>query len=406
MRSRPPTIVPEADYPVTRRYRVRSGEGRGFVFLLVASILLGALPIPGALATPGRGTGAGAIVHRTDTQPGPGGSELDGLSIAPIDASVSPDVVMHHRPFILDQNAYPAFRQDAVIERLDTTAGRERLQALLIGRNVDPATVTAALARYDDPAVIEIIPSPSLRVALLMMTDWEPYAVVISTILDGQNQTNRPYASIVFGDTRLDAAVAVLTQRDGTIRLVIDDRYAFEPPEQLMPVLVHESLHGGDDNSVEEEAIATILNIVAYADLLLQFPDVATYGTKLTAYNNVFLMALINSTGVAGPGQLGISDSPRDDVWLGTLLEEIDARSMRDAVTGDSIYGGVPTGGSAGQATLAELLKRVTGPARLAPMPDFDEAILEVIDRRIGDALPPSDVVRLATLLGLDVIAG
>lgn len=393
-------------WPVTRR-SIRPGKiGRGFVLVIFASILLGPLTIRDALAIPGRRAASGDIVRRTDTQPGPGGSELDGLSIAPIDSSVSPDVIMRQRPFILDENAYPAFRQDAVNVRLDETAGRERLQALLIGRHVDPATVASAVARYDDPAVIEIIPAPSLRVALLMMTDWEPYAAVISTMLDGRNQTNKPYTSIVFGDTRRDAAVAELTQRNGTIRLVIDNTYALESPEQLMPVLVHESLHGGDDNSVEEEAIATILNIVAYAELLLQMPDVATYGTKLTAYNNVFLMALINSTGVAGPGQLGISDSPRDDVWLGTLLEEIDARSMRDAVTGDSIYDGVPTGGSAGHVTLARLLKRFPGQARLAPITDFDEAILDFIDRGIGDVLPPPDVVRLANLLGLDVIAG
>lgn len=329
--------------------------------------------------------------------------EISGLTVVPIDPIADPEEVMRLRPFIIGAGATASFSRDANPTPLSEVDGRLRLGEILDAREVMPAKRAEAMARYDDPAVRKIVPAPSLRVALLMMHGWEPYDAVAAAFLDGENPSGKPVERIDFGPTDPSGAVATDVERNGRTTVTVNETYAAEPPEQLMPTLVHESLHG-DRNSVEEEITANVLDILAYADVLLAFPDAATAGTELTAFNNATLLALLNSTGRGGPTRLGIEDTLLGDVWLGPYLEEIDATSMRDSVASDEIYDGLPTGGSPGRQSLTTLIARFPDTSSLGPDPAFGEPLLAVIDRGIGRIVPPADAVTLAATLGLDAI--
>ncbi len=331
--------------------------------------------------------------------------ELADLTVVPIDTTADPEAIMRLRPFIIGPNATASFSRDATPITLSESNGRLRLGELLDGRGVAPARRDEALDRYDDPEVRKIIPAPSLRVAMLMMAGWVPYEAVVAALLDGENPSRNPVDRIDFGPTDPAGAVATDVERDGRTVITVNEMYAAEPPEQLMPVLVHESLHG-DQNSVEEEVAAHILDCVAYADVLLAFPDAASAGTELTAFNNATLLALLNSTGRGGPAQIGIEDALLGDVWLGPYLEEIDAASFRESVAGDEIYDGLVAGGSPGRQTLNALIARFPDASKLGPDPAFGDPLLTMIDRGIGDVVSPVQVVTLAETLGFDVIGG
>ena len=91
---------------------------------------------------------------------------------------------------------------------------------------------------------------------------------------------------------RRDVHSPQVASSTGQPRLLVNDRYQNEAPEQLIPVLVHESMHDGVDNSYEEEIIASLLDSLTYAEVLTIDPAAANTGTELAAYNNVQLFAL------------------------------------------------------------------------------------------------------------------
>lgn len=335
--------------------------------------------------------------------------ELDDLETRPLGLDLDPEAAMRSRPFIIGERADAAFGQqtddDESPQPLSETVARDSLGEFLDRRGVTRATRAAALARYDDPETSEIVPAPSLRAALLMLSGWKPYQATIDAVLDGANPSGRPFLSVDFGRTGIGGAVATLVEGwSGGFSLIVAARYAGDRPEQLIPLVVHEALHGGGGNSREEEIIANILDTICYAEVLLVAPEAATVGSQLAVFNNATLLALLNSTGRAGPSRLGISASPLGDVWLGPHLEDVDGASIRDAIGDDRFYDSLPRGGSPGQPTLSALLGRFPGAAALGPEPDFGEPALAVIDRGIGDLIPPVDAVDLARLLGLDVV--
>jgi hypothetical protein len=329
--------------------------------------------------------------------------ELAGLTVVPIDAAAAPEAIMRLRPFIIGAGATASFSRDTSPIPLSDGDGQLRLGELLDGRGVAPAQRAVALDRYDDAAVRTIVPAPSLRVALLMMVGWKPYEAVVAALLNDANPSRKPVDRIDFGPTDPTGAIATDVERNGQTTITVNEAYAAEPPEQLMSVLVHESLHG-DRNSADEEVAANLLDALAYADVLLAFPGVASVGTELAAFNNATLLALLNSTGRGGPTRLGIEDTLLGDVWLGPYLEEIDATSFRASVTGDEIYDGLAAGGSPGRQTLTSLIARFPGAADLGPSPAFGDPLLTVLDRGIGEVIPPRDAVTLAETLGLDAI--
>ncbi len=335
-------------------------------------------------------------------------SETSGLLLQPVDGEMSTAYVMHHRPFVLPDHLTPAFDFDSVsTDPITVDDARAALERFLGLRNLQPDRIAAAVARFDDAAVRQVIPAPNLRAALLMLADWDPYQTTIEAILNGANESGHPYDTVDFRPLDFGSAVATLqiAYSTGSPRLLISDRYRNEIPEQLISVLVHESMHDGLDNSFEEELIASLLDCLTYAEVLSVEPDAANTGTELAAYNNVQLFALMNSIGRRGAGYVGIETSFDGDVYLGAGLESFDADSIRAGIASDPWYSRLPRGGSQGGEVLSALLGRFPESAGLVSLDRFSPEAIEVIDRGIGLVLTPRKVRALAIDLQLSLLA-
>ena len=103
----------------------------------------------------------------------------------------------------------------------------------------------------------------------------------------------------------------------------------------LALAVLHESLHGGSENSAEEELAANMLDTIAYANMLVIDPQIAFSGTELASFSNFQIYALLNSISTHNAGQLGIAVSVANDVFVGPGLEAYDAGSLRDAILED-----------------------------------------------------------------------
>jgi hypothetical protein len=378
-----------------------------FALALVApAVPAGAVP-----GTPPRGTPAtgldGALRHFIPTsQTSTDEDELEDLTIAPIDPTLSADRIMRSRPFVLDEGAELAFPLEATeANPLTEVEARDRLRRFLDLRGLDPRRIDDALVMYDSRRVKRIVPAPSLRASLLMLTDWTPYEATIRAVLDGENPSGEPYRIMDFDDIGFAGAIATLYEdpRDGRHSMVIDSMYQGEIPEQLIPVVVHEALHGGGANSAEEEIIANILDTICYSEVLLVDPEAAYFGSDLAFFNNLELLALLNSSGRSGAGQVGIATSVLGDVFVGSYFGEFDYESIRYVVEADGFYDSLYNIGSPGQQTTAALVSRFPGGDDLGEDPSYDEAMLAVIDRGVGKVVTPKEAVKLAQLLGLQM---
>lgn len=331
-------------------------------------------------------------------------SETEGLILQPVDASMSTSYVMLHRPFVLPDHLTPAFDFDAVTtDPVTEEEARADLERFLGLRNLPADRIAAGLARFDDPAVREIVPAANLRAALLMLTDWDPYQATIDAIFEGKNESGHPYDLVDFRPLDFGSAIATLqiAYSTGAPRLLVSDRYRNELPEQLISVLVHESMHDGIDNSFEEEVIASLLDCLAYAEVLSIDHRAASSGTELAAYNNIQLFALMNSIGRRGAGYVGIETSFDGDVYFGAGLENFDADSIRAGIASDLWYSQLPRNGSKGGAVLAALLGRFPESSALVSLDRFSTEAIEVIDRGIGLVLTPRKTHALAIDLEL-----
>ncbi|MGH2558904.1 MAG: hypothetical protein ACRDJH_07555 [Thermomicrobiales bacterium] len=346
-------------------------------------------------------------LHPTLLQPATDEGEIDDLEIRFIEPGIGPEAVLRARPFILGPESLNAFPSEIETARvMSSDHARDRLERFLNRRGLSFDEREEALDVYDDPAVQAIIPAPNLRASLLMLTGWDPYQITIDAVLDGANPSGEPFQALEFADIGIADAVATIEySSNGRFRMIFNEQFATESPEQLIPVIVHESLHGGGTNSRQEEVIANILDTICYAEIVLIDPRIVEFGTDLAVFNNVELLALLNSMGRAGGAALGISSSGLGDVFVGPNLEDLDAESIQAVIESDAFYGALPPIGSPGQATFTALIKRFSGADRLSDEPRFDDAALAVIDEDVGEVLPPIEAVRLARILGF-VIAG
>lgn len=331
--------------------------------------------------------------------------ELDGIAILPLDPATTSAQILAARPFVVPGDTCPVFciaaPDDAV--PLDESAARARLSRFLIARDAPVDVQAATLERFDAPETIAIVSDPTLRASLLMLSGWSPYDAVVAAVLDGENQSGLPFADVSFQAFDSPAIAFLGGTADGLYALRVNRDFAAEAPETLANVVIHETLHDPYANSYEEEVIANILDGVAYAEILLVRPELAATGTTLTVYNNYALLALLNSSGGAGPTRLGVATSRFGDVWLGPELGGSDASSLRDAIADDNVYADLPRGGTPGGPVLTALLDPFPEASRRGPDPEFDEATLDAIDADIGRVISPPDAVSLARTLRLSL---
>lgn len=330
-------------------------------------------------------------------------TELEDLPVYAITSDLSPNFVMRSRPFVLTEQSIDAFpNHQAKPGPMTESHARARLKRFLYRRGLSGDEVNEAVALYDDETVKAIIPAPTLRAAMLMLYKWDPYQATIDSILNGVNPSGVAFASVDYGDTNFQDAVATLKiNPNGQFRLIVDNAFDREPPEEIIPVIFHESLHGGGTNSRQEEVTANILDIICYAEVLLVDSRVAEFGTELGFFNNIVVLGLLNSMGRAGGDEVGILSSPLGDIFVGPSFERSDVSSIRAVVEGDDFYGSLPGTGSTAVPAFYTVMNRFPDTPSLGENFGYGEAELAVIDRDAGTVLTPKRVRDLAITLGL-----
>ncbi len=191
----------------------------------------------------------------------------------------------------------------------DPVAVRAALETHLAERGASAAVAATAMGLYDgiDTAVV---PSPKVRAALGALAGTFADAAVRS-LLGANNCTGRPAAFIGFQEPpgNPDLAARVTYDDDGLRVVSIRPDLEAGPFELLMPLLAHEAIHCDRVDSLEEEIVASAIDVYLYIHLLISQPELAVDDSPLARNLNIEALAMLNS-GRATPESLGILASP------------------------------------------------------------------------------------------------
>lgn len=203
----------------------------------------------------------------------------------------------------------PRSRQIPAETDRDPARVRAALLAHLDERQASEGVREIALALYDGMNP-DIVPAPKARAALAALAGTFADGAVRS-LLGPNNCTRRPAAFIGFQEPPGDPDLAARVTYDEEGLRVISIRPDLEagPFELLMPLLAHEAIHCDQLDSLEEEIVASAIDVFLYVHLLISQPELAHDGSPLARNFNIEALAMLNS-GRATPESLGILASP------------------------------------------------------------------------------------------------
>lgn len=308
------------------------------------------------------------------------------------DASVLPQRRVGAIPVAL----LPAPRRQTLYH--DFAQFMRRKQALGL---ISAETFQALLARYHAPETRAVVPHETLRAALLSLAG-TAFEGAIAAVLDGDNQSGRPYAAVSFGRSMPAAVVAEgRLRRDGAFEIILNRRYRHEPFAALSALMAHEPLHQDPIfNGLNEEAISQVAESLAYAQQLLVAPELAQVATPLIRLENAAVMKLLNSGKAAFP-RVGVKSSPAPRQAGPVVLRAHAGLGFEATSRSVNRRAGRPDIDTPGNALLDLYLRNITGREDLGDL-DFDQATMQLIDA--GQSLIDNDdALRLARYLKLSI---
>ena len=259
-----------------------------------------------------------------------------------------------------------------------------RLVAFL--RLRDPGLVPRARELYESPELVEKVPEPSLRSALvaLLGTLGEP---AIDFVLIGGR-----FASIAFGQPPDGAVAKSLTVQNGGQQIIVDDRFRFEDPILLSALLAHEVLHSDADVSDLEELVAIAVQSLVHMEQLVADPDLGSQRTELAQHLNPWVLARLNTrTPGTADLRLYLPEEASTGIFPGGIVRPHLASLF------DPNAQATP-----GNAYLEEVLSTLAEPAASPPEnADFDLETIRFIDENQA-VLGAEEVVQVADALGLE----
>ncbi len=272
----------------------------------------------------------------------------------------------------------------------DPALVRAALETHLDKRGASAAVREAALRVYDgaDPA---IVPAPKVRAALGALVGTFANAAVAS-LLGSENCTGEPAAFIGFQEPPDNPELAARVTYDDAGRRVISIRPDLEaaPFELLMPLLVHEAVHCDQFDSLEEEIVASAIDVFLYIHLLISRPELAYDSSPLARNFNIEALAMLNS-GRARPESLGILASPHErEVLPESGFPQRSFAAFIASVYADEVHPAAPT-----EATAQQYLDALAEATGAPPGDAFD---LDYVDFLLGYA---TSLDAIATLLAL-----
>ena len=186
---------------------------------------------------------------------------------------------------------------------------RTALERHLEEREASPGVREAAMLLYDGMD-LEVVPSPKVRAAVAALAGTFADAAVRS-LLGRDNCTGEPAAFIGFQEPPGDRELAARVTYDDEGRRIVSIRPDLEaaPFELLMPLVAHEAIHCDRLDSLDEEIVASALDVYLYIHLLLSQPELAQDTSPLARNFNIEALAMLNS-GRQTPESVGILASP------------------------------------------------------------------------------------------------
>jgi hypothetical protein len=225
------------------------------------------------------------------------------LAPPPADAEAQALRVLQQPPFtprnpaLFDSAAYPgAADVPAAAPGPDAAAVRRVLETTLMRRlGGNDARIPAALGAFDTGALTRAIPSPSLRAALLLLRGTAGDTVV-------EAFATGALAALDFNDTQPELPMSTVLHplQGGPPRLVLNGTLRFEDPRLLAPWIVEAALHDDAVKTPKELLLGRAVLPLIYGQLLLESPEVAKAGTRLSRILNRVLLGRLNSRGADG----------------------------------------------------------------------------------------------------------
>ena len=255
-------------------------------------------------------------------------------------------------------------------------------EALVAAR--DPLLADRVAARFDDPDLVERVPDPALRAALVSLL-----GTVASDAVDFA--TSPRFTRVEFGPVGAGRIGRSIGEPGGQ-RIVIDSRFRNERPALLSVVLAHEAFHADGRASELEELVAVAVQSLVHMEQLLADPALAEEGTELAQSTNAWVVVRLNThrTGSSDLRLVLLDDGP--SVLPGGLGQPHFAAFFDPTAA--------PTPGNRYLQGVAGAVAEVgaSPPAGL----DFDIGSIMFLDENQG-ALTESELERVAGLLGMDI---
>ena len=168
------------------------------------------------------------------------------------------------------------------------------LQKKVAAANITADQMTAALARYNDDRVKQIIPSANLRAAMVSLVGTVGEAA-IGAMLDGENLTGKPTTIIDFSANVSQDVAQTFVLDNGRLRTLFKNFYTAEPFQALSARVAHEAVHQDTAIGQQEEIGAGAIETFVYAQQMLVDASFVSAGTALVKSENDRVYAMLES---------------------------------------------------------------------------------------------------------------
>ena len=167
----------------------------------------------------------------------------------------------------------------------------EHQGAALLRELLEPETAQEMTGFFASLELVDRVPDPGLRAALLLLGGG-PAEAVLRAFLDNQTAVKRLGIGVPNGEGRV---IGSEVDEADTSRRVLNLRYTSEHPAVIAPSLAHALCHHEDRASNAEEATLHGLLSAVHIWLLANNPSLAALGTELSRRQASLSITLLNA---------------------------------------------------------------------------------------------------------------
>ena len=236
--------------------------------------------------------------------------------------------------------------------------------------------VPAAVERFESQALKATIPESPLRAAAVTLTGTVGEPALDALLSDTFRRVE--FALMADPDT-----LARVRGTEGDRVVTVNRKFQYEDFRLLAATVAHEALHRDEQVNEKEEVIVDSIDVLVYAQQLLQTPALALQNTELARRYNTRLLGRLNSRDADGRMTVrGGAGTVFPDSQAFDAVDPTGFGAYRDLVRGDdddrSDWETQPA--MPGNATLERMVSAIVG--REVSGLDFDTATVDLLDEQ------------------------